>query len=215
MLTTNWLRMPSGAPNERNRIWPRGTASLLAGALDSAGRASSIWAPARDDESTTSVAIAACAARSGIVAKNSTIPVPSKGVQPLTNPTFQDARARGEMRARFVHPGSWITQPTGKGCVRFSRSQVPWGSRTLYAMNDYCSLCQRIEAGPYCPRHGVVHRPFTVGERYEIDELIGAGSLAFVFGGRDSTLARAVAVKLLRAEVGGEAQQRFLREAGE
>jgi eukaryotic-like serine/threonine-protein kinase len=85
-------------------------------------------------------------------------------------------------------------------------------------MSDFCSLCQESESGAYCPSHGVLHRPFTVADRYEVDELIGAGARSFVFGGRRRMPGAAiqVAIKLLRPHVLAdlEARHRFLREAG-
>ncbi len=82
-------------------------------------------------------------------------------------------------------------------------------------MSEFCSLCQIIETRPYCPNHGVVHRPFAIAERHDLEELIGTGAASFVFGGTQRTSGRPVAVKLLRSHVvrDSDAQQRFLREA--
>jgi Protein kinase domain len=82
-------------------------------------------------------------------------------------------------------------------------------------MSEFCSLCQTTETEPYCPRHGVVHRPFALAGRYDLDELIGAGGTSFVFGGRGRTPPDAVAVKILRPHVaqGSDAQERFLHQA--
>ena len=81
-------------------------------------------------------------------------------------------------------------------------------------MSEFCSLCQLIEPGPYCPNHGVVHRRFSIGG-HDVDELIGAGALTFGFGGRERASARPVVIKVLRPHVvrGGALQQRFLDEA--
>jgi serine/threonine protein kinase len=86
-------------------------------------------------------------------------------------------------------------------------------------MSEQCSLCQAVEAGPYCPVHGVVHRSFAIGERYEVQEVLGAVMASFVFGARDHTQGRSVAVALQRSHLTGEqvvrvreAQDRFVRE---
>ena len=54
-----------------------------------------------------------------------------------------------------------------------------------------------------------------VGERYRIDEVVGAGGMATVYKAADLTLERPVAVKVMRREVVKEADQleRFRREA--
>jgi serine/threonine protein kinase len=92
--------------------------------------------------------------------------------------------------------------------------------RTTHAMSEHCSLCQVVEAGPYCPRHGMVHRPFSIGGRYDVEELISTSAGVFVFGAQDRTAGRPVAVKVLRSQGAGsappgrsEVQQRFLRQA--
>jgi hypothetical protein len=98
-------------------------------------------------------------------------------------------------------------------------------------MSEQCSLCQAVEAGPYCPVHGVVHRSFTIGERYEAQELLGAldgnqdglergvPEASFVYGARDHSHGRSVAIAIQRAHLTGEqvarvrhVQERFLRE---
>lgn len=55
----------------------------------------------------------------------------------------------------------------------------------------------------------------TVGERYRIEEVVGAGGMATVYRAFDSTLERDVALKVMRREVTGDADQleRFRREA--
>jgi hypothetical protein len=82
-------------------------------------------------------------------------------------------------------------------------------------MSDLCSRCWEPEAGPYCPQHGVVRRAFAIADRYDADELIGAGARAYVFGGRRRVSGAPVAIKVLRPHVAAdlEARQRFLREA--
>src|SRR5512144_233632 len=67
-------------------------------------------------------------------------------------------------------------------------------------MSEFCSLCQVVEVGPYCPEHGLVHRSFSIGGRYDVEELIGAGVAWFVFGAHDRTVERSVAVNVLRAQ---------------
>jgi serine/threonine-protein kinase len=86
-------------------------------------------------------------------------------------------------------------------------------------MSEFCSLCQAVEEGPYCPEQGLVRRPFAIGGRYEVEELVGARTGSFVFGARDRAARRSVAVKVLRSQLTSaqvaevyEAQQGFLRE---
>ena len=81
-------------------------------------------------------------------------------------------------------------------------------------MNDFCSLCQVFESGAYCAQHGLLHRPFSIGDM-DLDELVGAGPRSFVFGGRHRGTSMPVAIKILRPHVAAdaEARQRFLREA--
>lgn len=80
-----------------------------------------------------------------------------------------------------------------------------------------CPACGDVAAGVFCPHDGApLAGSFSIGgDRYLVDELIGQGAMAIVFGGRHRTLSRAVAVKILRPEVAQDAeqQQRFLREA--
>ncbi|HEY0993390.1 MAG TPA: protein kinase, partial [Kofleriaceae bacterium] len=86
-------------------------------------------------------------------------------------------------------------------------------------MSELCSFCQAVEAGPYCPVYGVVHRSFAIGERYEAQELLGALEESFVYGARDPSQGRSVAIAIQRAHLTGEqvarvrqVQERFLRE---
>lgn len=55
----------------------------------------------------------------------------------------------------------------------------------------------------------------TIGDRYKIEEVVGAGGMATVYKARDLTLERPVAVKVMRREVVAEPDQleRFRREA--
>ncbi|MDQ8155349.1 MAG: serine/threonine-protein kinase [Gemmatimonadota bacterium] len=52
-----------------------------------------------------------------------------------------------------------------------------------------------------------------LGERYNVGELIGEGGFATVWRARDTQLAREIAVKVLRPDLGAMARERFLREA--
>ena len=83
-------------------------------------------------------------------------------------------------------------------------------------MTDFCSLCQASESGAYCPVHGIVRRPFSIADRYDVDELIGIGPRSLVFGGRSRELAASVAIKVLRPHIAADlaVRQRFVREAG-
>jgi serine/threonine protein kinase len=80
-----------------------------------------------------------------------------------------------------------------------------------------CPTCGEVSGGVFCPQDGMpLEGAFTLGsDRYVLEELIGNGAMAIVFGGRHRTLSRPVAVKILRPEVAENAdqQQRFLREA--
>ena len=89
------------------------------------------------------------------------------------------------------------------------------GSAPTRLTRDTCPRCDRSTEGlPFCTRDGhVVERPFTLGERYEVDELLGAGATAFVFGGRDKVLGRQVALKVLRPTGDVVEAHRFLRAA--
>ncbi|HEY5938388.1 MAG TPA: serine/threonine-protein kinase, partial [Kofleriaceae bacterium] len=80
-----------------------------------------------------------------------------------------------------------------------------------------CPRCQQPTQGlPFCPTDGqLVGKSFTVGSRYVINELLGAGGTALVFGGHDELLGRQIALKLLRPQYAGDADEaaRFLRAA--
>jgi eukaryotic-like serine/threonine-protein kinase len=80
-----------------------------------------------------------------------------------------------------------------------------------------CPSCGEVSGGVFCPTDGTpLEGAFSLGgDRYVVEELIGNGAMAIVFGGRHRTLSRPVAVKILRPEVAenAEQQQRFLREA--
>jgi serine/threonine protein kinase len=80
-----------------------------------------------------------------------------------------------------------------------------------------CPSCGEVAEGVFCPHDGTpLEGEFSIGgDRYVVEELIGNGAMAIVFGGKHRTLSRPVAVKILRPEVAqnAEQQQRFLREA--
>ncbi|MEM9193682.1 MAG: protein kinase [Myxococcota bacterium] len=54
---------------------------------------------------------------------------------------------------------------------------------------------------------------FVLADRFEVDEALGAGGMAFVFGGTHRALGKPVAIKILRPTRQGSAHARFLREA--
>ncbi|MBI3287432.1 MAG: serine/threonine protein kinase, partial [Chloroflexi bacterium] len=53
----------------------------------------------------------------------------------------------------------------------------------------------------------------TLQGRYRIQALLGEGGMGQVYRAYDTALDREVAIKLLSPELGGQAKQRFLREA--
>jgi serine/threonine protein kinase len=68
----------------------------------------------------------------------------------------------------------------------------------------------------YCPHDGTLRQAgVVVGERYELEQLLGAGGMGFVYAARHRLLGKRVAIKVLRQELCNDAQQvgRFLREA--
>jgi tRNA A-37 threonylcarbamoyl transferase component Bud32/GAF domain-containing protein len=85
-----------------------------------------------------------------------------------------------------------------------------------------CPRCGRCEeAGvAYCPSDGSPMRPVpsvprTIDNKYRIEQLIGRGGMGAVYRARDMRLNRLVALKVVRAELLGdaEARRRFRREA--
>ncbi len=81
-----------------------------------------------------------------------------------------------------------------------------------------CPTCRQPTVGqPFCLRDGTITAaaPFLVGDRYQVEELLGSGGMAFVFGARHQLLGKPVALKVLRREVAADPAQaqRFLREA--
>ena len=66
---------------------------------------------------------------------------------------------------------------------------------------------------PFCEHDGhILHRPFTIADRYVLGELIGLGTTAIVFGGHDRQLGRAIALKILRPRLAVQPEEaaRFL-----
>jgi serine/threonine protein kinase len=82
------------------------------------------------------------------------------------------------------------------------------------------NVCRRCNAPignlPFCLRDGTiaVQGGFRIG-RYVVEEFLGGGGTALVFGARHDMLGRAVAIKVLRHELASDAVQaeRFLRGA--
>ena len=99
----------------------------------------------------------------------------------------------------------------------------PRGATKLWApegpgrASGVCGRCQLPLGGrPFCSRDGTLAGgPFVLGERYLVDETIGAGGMSLVFGARHQTLGKPVAVKILRDAAASDAdhRRRFLREA--
>src|SRR5687768_1399598 len=78
----------------------------------------------------------------------------------------------------------------------------------------HCPKCAAaFEDRLFCKRDGALAESFEIGGRYRIEETLGAGGMAFVFGARHQVLGRPVAVKVLRSELEPEDGTRFLREA--
>ena len=86
-----------------------------------------------------------------------------------------------------------------------------------------CPTCRsEFDSGTRCPFDGALlissdqMDPFigrTLDGRYRIDRRIGEGATAIVFKGRDTTLDRDVAIKILRTQSDEELVARFRREA--
>src|SRR5439155_16612887 len=66
-----------------------------------------------------------------------------------------------------------------------------------------------------CPRDGTLTTtgPFTIGQRYSVEERLGSGGTALVFGARHQLLDKPVAIKILRPEHAADPTeaQRFFR----
>jgi serine/threonine protein kinase len=81
-----------------------------------------------------------------------------------------------------------------------------------------CPQCHAPSGGrPFCLRDGAFTAPgpFSIGGRYQIEERLGAGGLALVFGARHQILGKQVAIKILRDAAAADPAhaERFLREA--
>ena len=67
----------------------------------------------------------------------------------------------------------------------------------------------------FCPQDGALAgKSARIGDRYELTELLGKGGMGMVFAGRHTLLGKGVAIKVLRPDLCGNADQvaRFLRE---
>ena len=80
-----------------------------------------------------------------------------------------------------------------------------------------CPSCNApVGAYPFCPRDGeLVSGPFVIGERYRVEECLGVGGNAVVFGARHLILGKPVAIKIMKPDWMNDDQraERFLREA--
>ncbi|MEJ7602216.1 MAG: serine/threonine-protein kinase [Kofleriaceae bacterium] len=65
------------------------------------------------------------------------------------------------------------------------------------------------------PPHAITEGPFEVGGRYLVDDLLGGGDTAIVFGATHLLLGKSVAIKILRTELASDPDQspRFLKAA--
>jgi serine/threonine protein kinase len=63
-----------------------------------------------------------------------------------------------------------------------------------------CPVCGKFGGDqPFCSRDGQLLKPtFAVSERYQVEQALGFGTSAFVFGARHNKLGKPVAIKLLR-----------------
>jgi serine/threonine protein kinase len=103
----------------------------------------------------------------------------------------------------------------GTGTNPFDTQPPPSGSH-VRPKGERCPRCAApFGDRPFCAHDGELSsETFVIGARYQIEELLGAGGMAFVFGGRHTVLGKRVAVKVLRPELSSaEHAQRFLREA--
>jgi hypothetical protein len=94
------------------------------------------------------------------------------------------------------------------------RTRSAWPAEPLVE----CPECKAPTPGRlFCARDGtlVAAGPFSVADRYLVEERLGAGGTALVFGARHQLLGKPVALKVLRPELAGDAveSQRFLRAA--
>src|SRR5687768_12387474 len=92
-------------------------------------------------------------------------------------------------------------KPTQLGAAGLT---VP-GASQIVTRRDRCPRCQApFQGRPFCAQDGeLAGEPFSLGERYTIEERLGAGGMAFVFGGRHVVLGKRVALKVLRPELSG------------
>lgn len=96
---------------------------------------------------------------------------------------------------------------------------APYARRrsTIHPRANQCPICDApFGEALFCARDGgLAGTELVVGGRYRLEETLGAGGTALVFGARHLALGKKVALKLLRPELAVDAghRERFLREA--
>ncbi len=97
------------------------------------------------------------------------------------------------------------------------RTQHWFGPTTPRRPLSQCSVCGTPAPGrPFCPRDGaLIAGPFTVADRYLVEERLGHGGMAYVFAARHKLMGKTVALKALKPTLTPDPLElsRFLREA--